>query len=140
MGKQILTNGFVSINGVDLSDHAFSLDTPDVKEQIDVSGFSSSGNREFLPGQREQTVTIGLLQDFAANKVHATLSALFEAASAFPFTVAANGSSITSTNPKWSGTAQLYEYNGIPGSLNGRLEMTATLKPASGGVWAWATS
>lgn len=140
MGKQILTNGFVSINNVDLSDHAFSLDTPDTKEQVDVSGFNANGNKEFLPGQRDQTLTIGFLQDYAASKVHQTLKALYEGNTDFPFTVAPAGSTLSATNPGWSGTANIYEYNGLSGQLNSRLEFTATLRPANGNTWAWATA
>lgn len=140
MGKFILTNGYVLINSVDLSDHAHSLDTPDSKNQVDVSAFSASGYIDTLPGQRTQTLTVGFLQDYAAAKVHQTLQPLYENASAFTFTVAPNGSSISSTNPKWSGTAELYEYNGLSGSLNNRAEVTATFRPVAGGPWQWATA
>ena len=61
MAKYLLTNGKVFINGKDLSDHAFSIDTPDEREEVDVSGFSPSGTREFLPGVRDQTITIAFL-------------------------------------------------------------------------------
>lgn len=140
MGKLILTDGFVSINNVDLSDHAFSIDMPDTKEQVDVSGFNSAGNKEFLPGQRDQTLTIGFLQDFAASEVHQTLEPLFRQNTTFPFTVQPTSSAVSSTNPKFSGTANIYEYNGISGQINGRLEFTATLKPANNSTWAWATA
>lgn len=140
MAKQVLTNGYVLINGVDLSDHAFAIDTPDSKNQVDVSGFSATGYIDTLPGQRTQQLTVSFLQDYATGKVHQTLQPLYEAASAFTFTVAPNGSSISATNPKWSGTAELYEYDGLNGQLNNRLEIVATFRPVAGGPWQWATA
>ena len=50
MAKFLLTDVRVVVNGRDLSDHAVSVDTPSSKEQVDVSGFSPTGTREFLPG------------------------------------------------------------------------------------------
>jgi hypothetical protein len=139
MAKYLLTDAYVSINGVDLSDHAFSIDTPDTKEQVDVSGFNSAGNKEFLPGQREQTVTIGLLQDFASNKVHATLQPLYEGGSAFPIIVRAKSSAGSATNPSFSGTVSLFEYNGLNGQLNARGDLNAVFKPANNSTLSWGT-
>jgi len=59
MSKYLLTNAKVTVNGVNLSNFAFSLDTPDEKEQVDVSGFNPNGTREYLPGLRDQTITVG---------------------------------------------------------------------------------
>ena len=50
MSKFLLNDVRVVVNSVNLSDHAFNIDTPSEKEQVDVSGFSPTGTREFLPG------------------------------------------------------------------------------------------
>ena len=41
MAKYILTDGYVEINGVDLSSYAHTLDTPQEKERVDVSGWTN---------------------------------------------------------------------------------------------------
>ncbi len=136
MSKYLLTNAGVVIGSTDLSNHAFSLDTPEEAEQVDVSGFSSTSTREFLPGVIDQTITIGFLQDFAGSSVHATLEPLFSSGTTFAIKVYAVGT--TGTN--FGGTASLYSYNGLSGELNARGEVSATFKPASNTLFAWATA
>lgn len=139
--KFLLGDVKVVVNNVALSDHAFNVDTPSTKEQVDVSGFSPTGARESLPGQEDQTITIQFLQDFAAAKVHATLEPLYSSGSAFPLylqPVSAAGTS--ATNPIFGGTASLYSYNGLSGALSARAEMTAEFKPAGGARFTWGTT
>jgi len=137
MAKFIVQDVTVTVNSVDLSDHAFSIDTPETREQIDVSGFNSTGAKEFLPGALDQTITVGFLNDPATGKVHKTLQPLFAGGSTFPITVTDKSSSPKIT---FSGTASLYEYNGLSGQLGARAEMTATFKPASNSTFAWGTA
>ena len=140
MAKFIFTDGKVVVNNRNLSDHAFSIDTPSEKEQIDVSGFSATGTREFLPGLADQTIEVGFLQDFGTNSVHQTLEALYTAGSSFPFFVQPDSDAGTSaSNPIYGGTASLYEYNGLSGELNARSEVTGVFKPAPGSRFAWGT-
>jgi hypothetical protein len=140
MGKFLLGDVKVVVNGVDLSGHAFNVDTPSVKDQVDVSGFSPVGAREFLPGQEDQTITISFENDFATGSVHATLNPLYVSGSAFPIylqPVSAGGTS--PTNPIFAGSACLYDYNGLSGALQQRAENIATFKPASGSRFTWGT-
>ncbi len=141
MAKFINQDVLVSVAGVTLSDHAFSVDVPQSREQIDVSGFNSTGAKEFLPGATEETVTIGFLQDFAAAKVHATLSPLYQNSSTFALIIAPTSGGISSTNPYFQGTAALFEYNGLSGELGNRSEITAVFKSADAlSPLGWATA
>lgn len=142
MSKFAATDVSVVIDGLDVSDYCFSVDVPDSKEQIDVSGFNPTGSKEWVPGNRDQQVTLGVLQDFAASgtTIHQKLNALYTANSAFVFTIKPTSGALSSSNPKYSGTAQLYEYDGLNAQLNARAEIQVTLRPASGAVWAWATA
>jgi hypothetical protein len=131
----------VTINGVDLSDHAFSVDLPAEREQIDVSGFNATGSKEFLPGASDETVTIGFLQDFAASEVHATLEPLYTNSSTFALIIKPTSGGISSTNPAFQGTAALFSYNGLSGELGSRSEITAVMKSADPvAPLAWATA
>lgn len=141
MAKFINQDITVSINGVDLSDHAFSVDTPAEREQIDVSGFNATGAKEFLPGASDQTVTIGFLQDFAASKVHATLEPLYRNSSTFALIIKPTSTVISATNPAFQGTAAMFSYNGLAGDLGARSEITAVFKSADTlSPLAWATA
>lgn len=141
MPKFLLGDVKVVVAGVSLGDHAFNVDTPSEKEQVDVSGFSPTAAREYLPGQEDQTIEIQFLQDFTAAKVHATLNPLYESGTAFPLYVQPDSDAGTSaTNPVFGGTASLYSYNGLSGALSARAEITATFKPAAGSRFAWGTT
>ena len=140
MAKFINTDVKVVVNNRNLSDHAFRVSTPSEKEQIDVSGFSPTGTREFLPGVADQTIEVGFLQDFGTNSVHQTLEPLYTAGSAFPLFVQPDSDVGTSaSNPIFGGTASLYTYDGLNGELNSRGEVTATFKPAAGSRFSWGT-
>lgn len=140
MSKFLLKNVKVVVNAVNLSDHAFNVDTPMTKDQVDVSGFSATGSMEFLPGLADQTITVQFRNDFAAANVHATLEPLYRGGTPFPVYVQPDATAGTSaTNPVFGGSATLYDYNGLAGALNGVAETTATFKPAPGSFFAWGT-
>jgi hypothetical protein len=139
VGKYVSTDWRVVVNNRDLSDHAFNVDTPQEKEQIDVSGFG--GSREFLQGQEDATLTIQFLGDFGSSSVHATLSALYSSGTTFPIYVQPfNGTGTSDTNPLFGGTASLFTYNGGAATLNQRGEITAEFKPAPNSTFAWGTA
>ena len=141
MPKFLLGDCKVVVNNVNLSTFAFNVDTPSTKEQVDVSGFSPTGAREYLPGQEDQTITIQFLQDFGSGKVHQTLEPLYSSGSAFPLYVQPDSDSGTSaTMPLFGGSASLYGYNGLSGALSARAEITAEFKPAGGARFVWGTA
>lgn len=126
------------VGTVDLSNHAFNVDTPQEKEQVDVSGFG--GTREFLPGIEDATLTIQFLQDFGSNSVHATLYPIYTSGSAVAVYVQPVSTDGTSaTNPLFGGSANLYTYNGGAATLNQRQEITAEFKPAPNSLFSWGT-
>jgi hypothetical protein len=141
MPKYLLTNGKVMVGGTDLSRFAFSLDTPDEREEVDVSGFSPTGTREYLPGQRDQTIEIGFLQGFGTNEPHRVLEPLYSSGTTFPLLIQVDATAAVGPgNPTFGGTASLYSYNGLSGELNARGEITATFRPATGAGFAWSSS
>jgi hypothetical protein len=139
--KYLLTNAKITVNSVDLSRFGFSLDTPEDAEQVDVSGFSPTGTREYLPGTRSQQIVIGFLQSFGAGEVHQTLQPLYASGSVFAMKVQPDATAAPSaTNPTFGGSAVLYSYDGLNGQLSARGEITATFL-ASGTVgFAWGTT
>jgi hypothetical protein len=140
MPKYLLTKASILVNSVDLSNFAFSLETPEEKEQVDVSGFNPAGTREYLPGQSDQTITIGFLQGFGTNEPHRILQPLYTGGSSFPIKVMADSTQPAGPgNPTFGGTATMYTYNGLNGTLNARGEITATFRPGPAG-FQWGTS
>ena len=150
-GKFVLTDGYVLITGgvfgsADLSTYAHTLDTPSTKEVIDVSGFNPQASKEFLPGPRDDTVTIGFRQNFSGgtSAVHGVFWGLYNTGGTFSFDVRAvsptTNSTVSATNPAYRGTATLYEYNGLNGELSNSGEVSVTLKPAPNTFFTWQTS
>ena len=131
MAKFINQDITITINSVELDDHAFSVDIQAEREQIDVSGFNATGSKEFLPGASDETVTIGFLQDFAAASVHATLEPLYRNSSTFVMSIKPTSASVSATNPSFAGTAAMFSYSGLSGELGGRSEITAVFKSAN---------
>ena len=140
MAQFALTDVAVFVNGVSLGDHADSVDTPEEKEQIDVSGFSPTGARSFVPGINDQTIEIEFLQDFASQKVHNVLQPLFSSGTTFVVYVQPDSDAgAGTTNPYFGGSATLYTYNGLSGGLNDPAKITATFKPAPNRTFSWGT-
>ena len=141
MPKYLLTNAKITVNGVDLSIFAFSLDTPDARDQVEVTGFNPAGTREYLPGQRTQSIVVSFLQGFGSSEPHQVLNPLYVSGSVFPISVQANATlPVSATNPTFSGSASLYDYDGLNGQLNARGEIVATFLPASGAGFQWGTA
>jgi hypothetical protein len=139
--KYLLTNAKVMVDGKDLSNFAFSLDTPDEREEVDVSGFNPNGTREYLPGLRDQSIVVGFLQGFGTAEPHNVLYPLYAGGSTFPIVIQPDATApVGPSNPSFKGTASLYAYNGLSGELNARGEIQVTFRPASNTGFAYATS
>jgi hypothetical protein len=138
MAKQIARLWKVMVAGVNLSDHAFSVEGVDEKEKIDVSGFG--GTKEYLPGVRDQTVTVGFLQDRASGSVFETLRGLYEGGSVFDFYVVPNSTlGTTPSNMKYGGSASI---NSFPfgAALDEREEVEIEFWPSSPSGFAYSTA
>ena len=141
MAKFILQDGYVAVAGTVLSDHAFNVDLPQEREQIDVSGFNATGQKSFLPGATDATATVQFLQDFASGSVHQTLEPLYRNSSTFLLDIRPTSTVVSATNPTFRGTAALFSYNGLSGNLGDRSEITAVFKSADNlAPLAWATA
>jgi len=142
LSKFLLQACKVMVGTTDLSDHAFNIDTPATREQVDVSGFSASTppNREFLPGLADESIVVQFENDFAASSVHATLEPLYRTGASTLVYVVPTQAAVSATNPAFGGHGVLFDYNGLSGALNARSETTATFKPAPGGSFGWAAT
>ncbi len=129
-----LTNAWVRVNGVDLSDHVSEVTVDTTANDVDVTAMGAGGKQR-ITGLRDDKFTMTMFSDFAASKVDATLSALLPtgttSGSLFLVEVAANGTAISSTNPKYSGTCILTEYQPIGGKV-GDAAMTPLSFPVNG--------
>ena len=90
MAIQVLTDAYVVVNGVTLSDHANQVTVEDTRDSVDVTAFGAS-NKAYAKGLGDAKITVNFLQDFAASKVHATLQPLIGSSSITPPRIGATG-------------------------------------------------
>ena len=115
MASFVSTNGYVSINSVDLSDHARSVNlTVEVDEQ-DNTAHGGGGYRSFLGGLKQWSVEIEWNQDFAASEVDATLWPLLGTSTTIA--VRADSGAISATNPEYTGSSILTNYPILDGAV-----------------------
>ena len=82
-------------------------------------------------GLEDWTITVTFLQDFAASKVDAILSGKRTVGTAgFNVIVGADAAAVSTTNPRYSGSAILASYRPFGGPHGSNLEATATFRAA----------
>ena len=129
MPKEMLWDAFVSINGVDLSDHVKSVELPRSREVLDSSAMGALGKGK-IPGLKDDKFTVNWLQSFTAAKVDATLSPLYDNGTAHAVEIRKSKTdAVSATNPKWtSSTVYLIEYQPIAGEVGSIHEVPSTFE------------
>ncbi len=126
MAVLVLKNSFVSINGVDLSNHVKSV-TINYSAEILEKTAMSANSKQRIAGLKDWSVDIELNQDFVAASVDATLFPLVGAA-AFPVIFRPDAAVVSATNPQFSGNALLESYPPISGSVGEVAVASVTLQ------------
>ena len=138
MATLVLYNAYLSVGGVDLSDHVQSLvlNTGQAIQDATKMGDSTVVN---TAGLATWSLDVTFLQDYAASKVDATLEPLLGIGVTPPaIIVNPAGSTTATTNPKYSGSAILESYNPVGGAVGDNAVATATFQSA--GALTRATS
>ena len=71
MAQLVLKDADITVNGVVLSNRSNSVELNYEVESVEVTAFG--GNRSFVGGLQNNTITIEFMQDFAAANVEATI-------------------------------------------------------------------
>lgn len=138
MGKVVLRDCYIEVNGVDFSDHVSSVEVSMKKKSIDTTNFSGGGS-EAVAGLKEDEFTITFQQDFASGEVDAILYPLYDEETEFTVTVRPFAGAVASTNPEYSATCILLEYQPLSGKV-GELSDTKVKFPTQRAGIARATS
>ena len=134
MATFAFTDASVTINSVDLSDHAISVTADIGAEMLDNTAFGHTA-RTVGPGLKTGALQVEFLQDFASSKVDATLFPLIGAA-AFTVVIIPVNASVTATNPSYTATMVLESYPPMGGSVGDQAKTTATFANAGSAGWA----
>lgn len=129
MGKKILTNGFAEVNSVDLSDHCHSITFGQGADAVELTAMGDT-THNFLPGLLNPSLTLEFFQDYAADSVDATLSAILTGGAAVTVEVRPDAGSRSASNPGYTGDWMLESYDAISGTVGQAAMSKATFKPA----------
>jgi len=124
------TDASVTINSVDLSDHVRSVTLNIEAEDLEDTAMGDTF-RSRIGGLKDWSIDIEFNQDFAASEVDATIFPLLGTVVAVE--VRPTSSSVSSTNPKFSGNVLVSEYNPLDGSV-GDLATTSVSWPGAGAL------
>lgn len=119
MAVTVLTNCYIALNSVDLSDHARSVELTFEISEEDATAFGNSGYSQPMPGLKSGSLNIEFNQDYASGKVDKTLWTLVVAGTVIPFEIRPDAGAVSATNPKWTGNAYCFGYSPISGSVGG---------------------
>lgn len=133
MGKIVLRDCQITVNGVNLSDHVSSVEVNFVKDEVETTNFSGQG-RERIAGLKDDSFVVTFQQDYAAGEVDATLFPLYDNETEFTVVVKPTASAVSATNPSYTGTCILLEYQPLSGSVGDLSETEVTFPSQRTGI------
>lgn len=125
-----LTDAFISINGVTLSDHANQVAIEDNRAEVDITAFGAT-SKAITKGLGDAKITVQFFQDYAAGKVHATLQPLIASTTPVTVEVRATSAGRSAVNPGHVLSALLMTYQPLNGSIGDASTMSAEFVNAS---------
>ena len=135
MAVLTLTNAYVSVNSVVLSDHATSVTVNYEVDSVEVTAFGSSGHT-FTGGLQNNSIEVEFNQDYATSNVEATIYPLVGTTTTV--IIKPNGATTSATNPSYTiSNAYLSASNPVMGAVGELAKMSLTF---TGGTIAKATS
>jgi hypothetical protein len=132
MAKLVATQVVVKIGGVDLSSYVSNVSLSSSADAIETTSFSSAGARERVSGLKDNSVTIDFMQDFAASAVEATVYPLI-GSTAIAYEILPNGTAVSSTNPKYTGSLIVTDWTPVAGAV-GELLTASVTWPITGAI------
>jgi hypothetical protein len=140
MAVTVLTNAFVSVNGVDLSNHASKVTTEDTRDSVDVSAMGTTV-KQIAKGLGDAKITVDFFQDFQGGSVHATLQPLIGSTTPVAVEVRPVNGARSTTNPAiLLASAYMMNYSGLDGSVGDASAISAEFVNAGSGGMTYPTA
>lgn len=130
MAKFVATDYAITIGTANFSTSIAAVTLDISTDEQETTAFGDT-YRTRIAGLRDASLTIDFHQDFAAGAVDATLFPLL--GSAIGFSIKPTSGTVTATNPSYSGTALVTQYQPFAGSV-GDLATLSVTWPVSGAV------
>lgn len=133
MARLVLTNAFVTINGVNLSDHIASITLTTTDDVIETTAFGTTA-RTRVGGLADNSVALEFHQDYAASSVEATINGTTSlVGTTTAVVVKPNGGTTGSDNPSYSFNALVSEWTPLNGAV-GELATASVTWPIDGNI------
>ena len=116
MGKLILRDASITVDGVDLSDHASSVEISSSKDLVEVTSFGDTYKTN-LVGLGDGSISVTFFQDYDAASVDATLWPIHDAEEEVEIVVKPTSAAVSATNPSYTMTGVLPEFSPLSGSV-----------------------
>ena len=130
MPKFVATDHVITIGTANFSQSLAAVTLDITTDEQETTAFGDT-YRTRIAGLRDASLTLDFHQDFGAGSVDATLFPLL--GSAVAFTIKPTSGTVTATNPVYSGTALVTQYQPFANSV-GDLATLSVTWPVSGAV------
>ena len=131
MARIVLTNAFISVGGVDLSDLVSSVSLSSTFDVVETTAFSSSATKTRVAGLADNSITLEFHQDYATGEVEQTIYPLLGTVAAV--IVKPNGASTSAFNPSYTCQAVISEWTPLNGAV-GELATASVSWPVTGAI------
>jgi hypothetical protein len=131
MPRIVLTNAFISVGGVDLSDLVASVTLNETFDVVETTAFSSTAAKTRVAGLEDNSITLEFHQDYSTSEVEQTIYPLLGTPAAV--IVKPNGSATGAFNPSYTCSAIISEWTPINGSV-GELASASVTWPITGAI------
>lgn len=133
MARLVLTNAYVTINSVNLSDHIASITLTTSDDVVETTAFGTSA-RTRVGGLADSSVALEFHQDYAAASVEATINGTTSlVGTTTTVVVKPNGATTSSENPSYTFSALISEWTPLNGAV-GELATASVTWPISGAI------
>lgn len=121
MAKRVALTDSIELDGHDISQFCSAVAFSSEHQRVDVSGFTATGQDEFLAGNTVQSVTLQVFGSYGANEIHDIAWPIHQARSVVAFAWRPDqNAAVSATNPQLTGNVQILTYN--PGATRGEAE------------------
>lgn len=129
MPKVVLKDCFIEVDAIDFSNHVSQVEVTMEKEAVDAKAFGATGDS--MHGLANDRFVLTFQQNFDAASVDATLHPIYNLEEEVIVKVRPTSAVVSATNPQYSGTCKLFNYQPLNGNV-GALSTTQVTLPAQG--------
>jgi hypothetical protein len=131
VAKMVLTAAYTNLNSNDLSSYCDKSELVVDVEDKETTTFGSSGWKEYLGGLKSGTLSLSFRQDVAASAIDSIVWPLL--GTVVTFEVRNNSGTVTTSNPKWTGSVLINGWKPVNGSVGDVAEVDVSF-PTTGAI------